>query len=144
VINYDRLTVDFVDNTYDQDFAINMFVDRAVYESMLVAIEDDVNFFNGNLLAIIRTSVVLRDEDGNPILDDQGEKILQEVRVPVYSFVNEAEFLSTNPSKSLRVQTLYGIGYIGLVDQPYENDNMVAVVYDPNTNEPIIKYFEQR
>jgi hypothetical protein len=145
VINYDTLKVNFVDNSFDQDFVVNMFVDRAVYESMIIAMEDDVNFFNGNLMAIIKQTIIVRDSAGIPILDNDGNETTTEIRVPVYSFVNSAEVLSTDPMKSVRIQTLYGPGYIGLVDVPYTDgrDNYTIVVEGSN-GDPLIKYFEVR
>jgi hypothetical protein len=126
VVDYENLTVNFVNDNNDQDFAVNMFVDRAMYESMLIAMDNDINSFNNNIMSYFRINI-------NGV----------EEKVPVYSFESYNELFTTDINKTFRIKTLYGIGYLGLVTANDPRASEYAIVIGFNSDEsPIIRYLE--
>lgn len=102
-VNLKTLEVDIENIT--SDILVSVFVDRSVYEAILAAQTSDINLFNDNFL----TTVTLNT------FDSTGKVI--EKKAIVKSFIDEHEMNSTDVSKQLRVQTIYGIGYIFLVPE---------------------------
>jgi hypothetical protein len=125
VVDYESLTIDFINGNNDQDFAINIFLDRATYEAMLIAMNNDINTFNNNILAYFRLNI-------NGV----------EERAPVYSFESYDALFTTDTTKKFRIKTLYGIGYLGLVDATDPRASNYGIVVDDTGPEPIIKYLE--
>lgn len=136
-IDYKNMKVyDFSDNINQSDIAVALYVNRLAYESLKKAYESDSFYFNSNFLTTIFAKTVRKDEYGNEIEDP--------VKLVLRSFVNEKELSTTNINKSLRVNTSYGIGYVGLsdkIDDENENAYKICLGYDSN-NQPIIKKLE--
>jgi len=122
LIDYDDLLVS-IELTDAQDLSLSVYVNRLLFESIKKAMENDEFFFNRNTLATIK----IKTTDGS-------------FRVPVYSFESTRDYYSTELLKSLRVNTIYGIGYIGLeMDDPADTETdayKICVGY--NEEQPII------
>jgi hypothetical protein len=104
-----------------QDMSLSMYVNRVYFEALQKAMSRDEFFFNKNALATIKIKI--------------NDELL---RVPVYSFKNERDFYSSEWNKLLRINTIYGIGYIGLErdDDPEKSAYKICVGY--KDNEPSI------
>jgi hypothetical protein len=109
-----------VGGVIDADFVVNVYVARATLDAISKAEETDEFFFSDNALAT--AGVVCTLSDGTT------EKQL----VRIYSFRNDAEMASQDISKCLRIQTVYGTGYVGLVAEtdPNASDYRICVGYD--------------
>jgi hypothetical protein len=122
LIDYDNLLVT-IKLQSAQDVSLSIYVNRLLFEAIKKAIANDEFFFNRNALATIKVKL--------------GDKVL---RVPVYSFENERDFYSTEISKMLRVNTIYGIGYIGLEeDNPEDESDAYKICLGYNGEQPIIR-----
>lgn len=108
-INLNTLEVDIPNIT--SDVLICVFVDRSVFDAITTAQQTDKNIFNDNFLTAL--NIKINDDNGN----------LVSRQAIVKSFINEAEQNSNDVNKSLRVNTIYGIGYIYLVN---ENDKQAS------------------
>lgn len=116
----------------DADFVVNVYVNRALLESLLKAEEKDDFFFADNALSVLYLTYT----------GSSGKIVNSKARI--YSFRNEAEKASVDVSKSLRIETQYGMGYIGLVleGSPNALDYKICVGYDRYGN-AIIRAFEK-
>lgn len=131
IIDYDTMSVS-VASEFSEDFFISVYIDRAALAAVKKAIEKDEFYFNDSGLATMAISY-------NNMVED----------VKIYSFVNEKEKYSTDPAKSVRTMTSYGVGYIGLVDELLEDGtpNPKASQYKicvgfTDDGKPIVKCFE--
>jgi hypothetical protein len=145
-IDYENMSITILEEM-DQDIAITVYVNRALFETIIKAIGSDSFFFTDNALAIVRISYRTLDTDNNGIIDDSDE--LQEFYVPVYTFSNEKEMYGKASyvngeirTNTLRINTAYGIGFVGLVDEndPRASQYKLCVGYEKDV--PIIKAFE--
>lgn len=96
MIDYENLVV-AVRLDSAQDLSMSIYVNRLFFEALKKLIERDEFYFNKNALASIKIKI-----DG------------EQLRVPVYSFESERDMWTTEWNKILRINTIYGIGYIGL------------------------------
>jgi hypothetical protein len=121
IVDYDNLmvTIRLIDA---QDISLAIYVNRLLFESIKKAMERDSFFFNRNALGTISIKI-------------EG----QSLKVPVYSFENEKDYYSTEPNKILRVNTIYGIGYVGLEDEDPDNPDRYKICIGYNGQTPIIK-----
>lgn len=126
-INLQTLEIDIPE--IKSDILIDVFIDRSVYEAMAISKETGSAIFNNNFMATLNFSI---EEDG----------ALVTKQVIVKSFENEAEMNSIDISKQLRVNTIYGIGYIATVDEndPLASDVKVCLGKDKYGND-IIRSF---
>jgi hypothetical protein len=110
-VDYDNLCVDFAE-PIDTDLVLDVFVNRAVYAVLIDKMNSDSFYSNSASLATVDLTYV---DDG--YVDSDGNVVSKTVtaKARVYSFQSEEELSSTDINKSLRVNTPYGIGYIGLV-----------------------------
>ena len=121
---YESLVFSF-SSTLDSDISISLYVNRLLYESIKIAMQNDSDYFNSNYL----TSIIANIADEN-------------VRVMVKSFTNDRAMYSASNESALRVKTPYGIGYISLLDDSNTMDAYkICIGYDSDDN-PIIKQFE--
>lgn len=129
-IDYDTLIATFP-SALDSDFVINVWLNRNMFDLLSAAMKSDSFFSAKNAKATIDVKYV----------DDSGSVASKAVRV--YSFKSEDEMYSPSLMKSLRVRTVYGIGYIGLVYEgdPNASPFKVCIGYDRYSN-PIIRCFE--
>jgi hypothetical protein len=121
-IDYDDLLVSISLNDA-QDLSLSIYVNRLLFEAIKKAMANDEFFFNQGTLATIK----IKTTDGS-------------LRVPVYAFENLREYYSTELLKMLRVNTIYGIGYVGLkVDDPTDHTDAykICLGFD-NEEQPII------
>ncbi len=126
-IDYENLRITDM-NIDGKDFSVTIYANRALFESILAAIENDEFFFAENALAVVRINI-----------NDQ------EYKVKVYSFQNVKEMYSTDPKMSFRIYTPYGIGYVGLLDDndDPENQEYYKICVGFNTDgSPLIKRLE--
>jgi hypothetical protein len=122
VIDYDNLLVT-IKLQSAQDVSLSIYVNRLLFEAIKKAMASDEFFFNRNALSTIKVKL--------------GDKVL---RVPVYSFENEREMYSTEISKMLRVNTIYGVGYIGLEpDNPDNESDAYKICLGYDGEQPIIR-----
>jgi hypothetical protein len=120
VVDYDYLLTT-IKLTDAQDVSLSIYVNRLLFEAINKAMERDEFFFNRNALAVMYIKV--------------GEASL---KVPVYSFVNEKDMYSSDPNKILRINTIYGVGYIGLEPDNSEEGYKICIGYN-GEDEPIIR-----
>lgn len=126
-INLDTLEVDIPN--ISSDIILSIYVDRSVYEAMSIAQEQDLNYFNNNFLTTIKIQV---EEDG----------ILVDKYAIVKSFINETEQYSTDITKQLRINTIYGVGYIYIVDENHPDaSNIKICMGEDKWGNKIIKSF---
>ena len=127
-INYNTLSVKLKKNGLkDSDVKICVYINRLLYESVKIAMEKDVDFFNSNQLTTIIANIAGKS-----------------VNLVVNSFVNDRELRSSDIEKSLRVETSYGTGYIALLPDDNENDAYkVCIGYDDN-GEAIIRQIKTK
>lgn len=108
-IDYSTMNVTF-NSPIDSDIVLDVFINRAVYDRLQDMMKKDTFF--GNQFAIGTLIVQAYDEELDEIVDE---------KVRVYKFKDEAEMESNDIMKSLRVYTLYGVGYVGLVQEGNPN-----------------------
>jgi hypothetical protein len=121
IVNYEDLlaTIQLADA---QDLSLSIYVNRLVYEALKKAMDSDEFFFNKNTLATVK----IKTSDGL-------------LRVPVYSFETIRDYNSTELTKMLRVNTIYGIGYIGVkIDDPTDLTDAYKICVGYNEEQPII------
>ena len=110
----------------DDGIGIGVYLNRLLFESIKAAMVTDKNFFSKNKLALMDINI-----GGFP------------VRAIVRSFVNKDEMNSSDPAKSLRVKTGFGIGYISLINEKKSVRNAYKICVGFNEDgSPIIKQFE--
>lgn len=128
IVYYDTMTIE-LPNT-NSEVLIYTYIDRAVFESAITARESDINLYGDNFLTVAYVGVK----------NDDGEIVKKPV--VVNSFKNAYEMNSTDLDKSLRVSTIYGIGYFLLVpeDDPRSTNLKVCVGYT-ESGLPIIYTF---
>ena len=113
-VDYENMYLDF-DNPIDTDIVLDVFLNKAMFQSILKHIEDDTFYKNEYALSILKLNYY----------DDNNQ--LQEYKVRVYAFKNDDEMYSTDLNKSLRVCTPYGIGYVGLVREGNLNASNIKI-----------------
>jgi len=122
LIDYEELMVSIM-LTSAQDLSLSIYVNRLLFEAIKKAMARDEFFFNKNALATIKIKI-------------EG----QQLRVPVFSFENARDMWSNELNKILRVNTIYGIGYIGLEEDDINNTSdayKICIGYDGQN--PIIR-----
>ena len=108
-IDYRTMDVTF-ESPIDSDIVLDVFINRAVYDKLQEMMAKDVFFSND--YAVGTLIVQSYDEELDEIVDEY---------VRIYGFKDEAEMSSNDILKSLRVNTLYGVGYVGLVQEGNPN-----------------------
>lgn len=123
-INLTTLDIDIPNIT--SDILLDVYIDRSVYEALAIAKDTDKAIFDNNFLTTLNFSY---EEDGEFVTK----------QVVVKSFENEEEMSSIDVSKQLRVNTMYGIGYIALVDEndPQASDLRIFMGKDKYGNDII-------
>ncbi len=112
-IDYKTLEVDLSNIT--SDVGISIFVDRSVYEAVYKAKEEDNYYFNNNYLTTLNINIE----------DESGEIVTR--KAIVKAFENEDDYYSTDINKQLRVYTIYGIGYVYLVNENDPNASAMKI-----------------
>lgn len=139
LIDYDEFHVTFYDKT-ESNIVVVVYVNRLLFESILENIKNDRFYFNsGNL------TTILSNIDGYSM-----EHVVK-------AFENSREMNSTDLNKSLRVHTIYGTGYVSLLDDfkeivdketgeiSYRNfEDSYKICVGIENGEPIIKRLEIR
>jgi hypothetical protein len=110
-VDYDNLCLDF-SSPVDTDIVLDVFVNRAVYAVLVEKMQADSFFSSAAALSVLKLTYT----DDNTV-DSSGNVISKQVTVNarIYDFLSEAEYASTDINKSLRINTQYGVGYVGLV-----------------------------
>jgi hypothetical protein len=121
VVDYEELLVT-MQLASAQDISLTIYVNRLMFEAIKKAMENDEFFFSQNALATVMVKI--------------GEESLM---VPVYSFENTRDMYSTEMNKILRVNTIYGIGYIGLEDDSGDDDDAYKICVGTAGGAPVIK-----
>jgi len=127
-INYDTMEVDI--SNPQSDLGLNIYLDRATFEAINNARSEDKPYWSDNFLATL--TVNIEDENG----------ILHQKKAIVKSFADEKEEYSEDIDKQLRVNTIYGVGYVYIVneDDPNASDLKICMGTDKYGNY-IIKSF---
>jgi hypothetical protein len=129
--DYTNMTLS-ISGGIDGDFVIDVYVNRALLESLLKAEASDTFFFADNAMSVMHFTYT--GTDGTTV----------DLPVRVYSFRDSTEMASSDVRMSLRIKTQYGIGYIGLVREGASNasDYKICVGYD-RYNNAIIRAIEK-
>ena len=115
------------------DIYVMLYVNRLGYEAIKKAILEDKFYFNSNLLTYIYGKTVSSSGVEKP------------VKLVVKSFANSKEMQSSDNNFALRVNTAYGIGYVGLKDIKNNNKNAYRVcVGIDDKGKPIVKEIETK
>lgn len=122
-LDTDDLILHFSENMKD-DFAVRVYVNRLLYESIRKAILLDKDYFSAGFLTTMMTNIA-------------GDNL----NIIVKKFENKRDFSSIDDSKSLRIRTAYGIGYISLLDDADTDGYKICIGTDKDGT-PIIKKFE--
>lgn len=134
IIDYDKFYISIYDKN-DTNIVVAVYVNRLLFESIQKSIETDNFYFNSNILTSILTNI--------------GGVSMENI---VKSFSNNREIYSDDLDKSLRVHTIYGTGYISLLNEQIPLDELysnvedsykICVGYQEDGN-PIIKRLEIR
>lgn len=129
-IDYDNLTATF-NNNIDSDLVLDVFLNRAMFDSLNEDMCKDV-FYSNNLAF---TTLTLYEQDGDELTEHD---------IRVYAFKNEDEYNSTDISKMLRINTKYGIGFVGLVPEGSRNASPIKICIGLNQfGVPIIRCLEK-
>lgn len=104
-INYETLTINFNSQPYS-NFILNVWINKALYLSLLEAINKDLFYFTQYALTTVDVQYT----------DPQTLKLVSN-KVKVYKFKNDQEMYDTDPDKAFRINTIYGVGYFGLVPE---------------------------
>lgn len=130
-IDYTNMIINF-SNELTSDFTLHVWLNRALYESLVASMSDNKFYLSGNALDKLKVQYT------DPITNE-----LSEYRIAVYKFDSEKDMDTTDINKSLRINTMYGIGYIGLVPEtdPYASEIKVCIGID-SYNNPIIRCLE--
>jgi len=112
-VDYNTLEVDL--NNVASDIGISIFVDRATLETINKAQADDKFYFKDNFLTTL--TINIEDEDGTIVPR----------KVVIKAFENDKEMESDDVNKQLRVNTIYGVGYVYLVNENDPNASQVKV-----------------
>lgn len=111
------------DEYLQQDFFAMVYINRLTYDSIREAMEKGTFYFHSNFLAYIYG----KTDENTPI------------KIAVSSFSNSKEKTSASNAYALRVNTAYGIGYIGLDDlDDSENSYRICIGFD-SSGAPIMK-----
>ena len=114
-IDYDKLTIK-VSNKLNSDIGVAMYVNRALFETLKVARDKDKFYFDDGVL----TSMIINDGCGNS-------------RATIYHISDDVK-----DDTSLRIQTVYGTGYLKIKASSAKTDSYrICVGYDGD--KPIIK-----
>lgn len=118
IVDYNTLDLDL--QGINSDVVVIGYADRAVYESVETARETDKDYFDNSFLGRLRLEIP--SADGGTVTK----------YAVVKRFLDEKEEYSTDVSKALRVATMYGVGYVYLVqeDDPQASTVRVCVGED--------------
>ncbi len=114
-IDYETMNATFA-SPVDSDLVLDVFVNRAVYDRLQEMMAKDIFFSNQFAIGFI--IVQAYDEEEDTVVNE---------KIRVYAFKDEDEVNSNDIMKSLRVCTLYGVGYVGLVQEGNPNASNVKV-----------------
>lgn len=130
-VDYNNLSVTFK-NELTSDFTLHVWLNRGLYESLVGSMNDNKFYLHPNALDKLKVQYT------DPIT-----KELSEHQIAIYKFENDNAMYTTDINKSLRINTMYGIGYIGLVNEhdPYASPVKVCVGIDEYEH-PIIRCLE--
>lgn len=133
-VDYKRRSIKIINEEYQQyDIYVMLYVNRLGYEAIKKAILEDKFYFNSNLLTYIYGKTVSSSGVEKP------------VKLVIKSFANSKEMQSSDNNFALRVNTAYGIGYVGLKDIKNNNKNAYRVcVGIDDKGKPIVKEIETK
>ena len=131
-IDYKTMNVTFT-SPVDSDIVLDVFVNRAVYDRLQEMMGKDIFFSNQFAIGVL---IVQATDPETGIVEDE--------KIRVYAFKDETEMESNDIMKSLRVNTLYGVGYVGLVQEgnPNASNFKICLGVDKYGNE-IIRCLEK-
>lgn len=109
IMDYENFEIN-IENSEFSEVLIRMYVNRAGYEAILIAMESDKYYFNKNILTYI-----------DFIIWDPETKTNVTKKARVNFFKDKNELYDENPLKALKVNTKYGPGYIDI--KPYKEDS---------------------
>lgn len=134
-VDYDKLLVTFTE-PIRSEFILNVYLNNNAYHVLLNAMKKNSFYFSQNAMSSL-SAVYL---DG---YDDNGKEILSKHKIRIYKFANLTDQYKRDIDKSLRIMTIYGVGYIGLVpeDDIKASDVKICIGYD-SFNKPIIRALE--
>jgi len=144
-VNYENLMIS-ISETQGQDFAVSVYVNRALFETVMRAIKLDRFYFSDNALATMSINHYVEE-----IIDGVPTLVQKAFTVPIYSFSSEQDvhskasmILGVLRTNILRVFTAYGLGFIGLTDigDPRSSDYRICIGYTVD-NQPVIKCLEK-
>jgi hypothetical protein len=124
VMNYKDFEIN-IENAEFSEVLIRLFVNRASYDALQFAMENDSYFFNKNVLCF--TDVILWDNTTNTNVTK---------KIQVNFFKDSLEMYDENPLKALKIVTKYGYGYLNIkpyVEDPNRVDDVMLVLlgYEP-------------
>ena len=134
-IDYNDLTVTFSD-PIRSEFILNVYLNNNAFNVLFSAMKKNSFYFSQNAMSSL--SVVYQSG-----IDGSGNPILSKHKIRIYKFKNLTEQYKQDINKSLRIMTIYGIGYIGLVaeNDPLASNVKICLGYD-QFNKPIIRALE--
>ena len=134
MIDYPEMSVTLLNEKYaESDIAVSLYVNRLAYELLKKGVNGD-DFYKSNILTRIHAKTIETD-------DVTGEETEKPIHLVVHALQKDSSF---NEEKSpLRINTPYGIGYIGLKDDVDSGKNLykICTKIDNNGN-PVIKVLE--
>lgn len=119
--NFDseNLTLDIIEGL-NTDFAVSVYVNRVLYETVKKSMQTDTDFFSNGFLTNMYANIA-------------GTNVL----IPVKKFPDKISLNSSSIDKSLRIKTAYGIGYVGLDEKTDIDGYKICVGFE--NNKPIIR-----
>lgn len=122
-LNYDEMSIE-ISNGITNDVSIAIYLNRLLYETIKKAMQDDKNFIDSNYLTTVIANI-------------SGET----KNIIVKSFKNSNELNNSNLETLLRINTIYGIGYISLLQDDSKDGYKICIGFDKD-NKPIVKKLE--
>lgn len=107
-IDYEDFEIN-IENAEFSEVLIRFFVNRAAYDALVTAMEEDSYYFNKNVLTY--TDIILWDSTLN-------QNVTKRVQVNLFSSM--LEMYDDNILKAVKIKTKYGYGYLNI--QPYVED----------------------
>lgn len=110
-----------LNKSLDTDFAVSIYINRLMYESIKKAIKNNKRYWGKNVMGTI-----------------YGKIGQTPVYILVKSFSSDEEMYKVNNNNILRIVTPYGIGYVSLLPDDLKDGYKICLGNDSN-GKPIIK-----
>lgn len=117
-MDYENFEIN-IENAEFSEVLIRLYINRAMYDTLMAAIENDSYFFNKSVMSYM--DVILWNKDLK-------KNVIKKVQIKY--FEDAQEMYDENPLKALKIYTKYGYGYLNIkpyVEDPERTDDIFLV-----------------